>query len=207
VNATSQHDPSWKLRPSILRAITDVIAELPVREWFPSEQPLELELGCGDGSFLARFAEQHRERNFIGVERLHGRVKKLDKKARRAALTNVALLRFEAAYLVRYLIPADALTAIHVYFPDPWPKERHRVRRLIQPNFIRDAERVLRPGGVIYLRTDDLDYFDQMREVFAGNARYEPIETPADLLALRTDFETEFNERGIPTNHAAYRLT
>ena len=200
------HDPSWKQRPSILRAVTDVIQELPVGDWFPTAQPLELELGCGDGSFLARYAESHRERNFIGVERLYGRVKKLDKKARRAALTNIALLRFEAAYLVRYLLPAGSLSAIHVYFPDPWPKERHRGKRLIQEAFVRDAERVLLPGGVFHLRTDDPDYFAQMREVFGGNEHYTPGPTPDELRAIRTDFEVEFNDRGIPTNHATYRL-
>lgn len=206
MSATSMHDQSWKQRPSILHAVTDVIAELPMPDWFPTRQPLELELGCGDGSFLAQHADQHRDRNFLGVERLNGRVKKLDKKARRAALTNIALLRFEATYLVRYLIPPKSLSAIHVYFPDPWPKDRHRGRRLIQADFVRDAERVLVSGGVFYLRTDDLDYFEQMLEVFGGNDRYEAVDTPPELRDIRTDFEIEFNERGIPTNHAAYRL-
>jgi tRNA (guanine-N7-)-methyltransferase len=200
----SMHDTTWKQRPSILRKVTDVISELPLADWFPTAQPLELELGCGDGTFLARHAERHCDRNFLGVERLFGRVKKLDKKARRAALTNIALLRFEAAYLVRYLIPARSLSAIHVYFPDPWPKKRHRSNRLIQPAFITDAARVLTEGGIFYLRTDDTDYFEQMLEVFEGDPGYQPVPTPETLKAMRTDFEVEFNQRGIPTLYAAY---
>ena len=196
----------WKQRPSLLHEVTDVIKPLDLSEFFPFEQPTELEIGCGDGAFLIRHACEHLDRNFIGVERLKGRITKLDRKGRRNALTNLALLRFEAAYLVRYLIPAGSISAIHVYFPDPWPKKRHRDNRLIQPRFLQDAERVLKPGGLIHLRTDDLDYFEQMRLVFSEDSRYSQVDTPAELLALRTDFETEFNERGIPTNHASYRL-
>jgi tRNA (guanine-N7-)-methyltransferase len=173
---------------------------------FPAVQPVELELGSGDGSFLARWAQQHPERNFLGVERLLGRLRKLDRKALRAGLTNLRLTRLEAAYLLEYLIPAASLSAIHVYFPDPWPKRRHRDRRLISERFTELASVALEPGGHVWLRTDNIDYFEQMVAVFAANPRFAAVETPEEQRLVVTDFERHFNGQGIPTQRAGYRL-
>ena len=96
---------------------------------------LEVELGSGDGSFLAQRAAAYPERNFLGVERLLGRLRKLDRKARRAGLTNVRLLRIEAGYFLEYLLPATSVHALHLYFPDPWPKRKHRKNRLVNERF------------------------------------------------------------------------
>jgi tRNA (guanine-N7-)-methyltransferase len=172
---------------------------------FICEQPLEVELGCGDASFLAAYAAQHPERNFIGVERLQGRIRKLDRKGRRASLTNLRGVRIESAYFLEYLLPANVTSALHIYFPDPWPKLKHRRHRLINESFPDLARRTLSPGGVIYLRTDDEDYFGQMTQVFTRDKRFEAVETPAELASLRTDFEQDFNANGIPTRRAAYR--
>ena len=164
-------------------------------------------MGSGDGSFLVALARRLPARNFLGVERLLGRLRKTDRKALRAGLRNVRLIRIEASYLVEYLLPPESVEVLHVYFPDPWPKRRHECRRLIDDRFARNAQRVLAPGGVIYLRTDDLDYFSQAQAVFAGVAGFLPIETPGPLRELLTDFETEFRSRGIRTRYAACRRT
>ncbi len=195
----------WRERASLIHPITDAVRAIDIDGLVPAAQPFEIELGCGDGSFLARYAAAHRDRNFIGVERLKGRLKKLDRAGRKAALENLALLKIEAAYLLRYLLPVERFTAIHVYFPDPWPKARHAKNRLISPGFPEQARRVLAAGGVVYLRTDDVDYFGQMEEVFGETPLFERYETSPDLRAITTDFEREFNGRGIPTNYAAWR--
>lgn len=169
--------------------------------------PVELELGAGDGSFLVEYARLNPGRNFLGVERLLGRLRKIDRKARRTGLTNVRALRLEASYVLEWMVPAGALAAVHVYFPDPWPKRRHWRRRLVNERFVEHARRALAPGGVVFLRTDEASYFAQMLEVFTAAAGFERVEEPADLLAVKTDFEREFNARGIPTNHAAFRRT
>ena len=179
---------------------------LPLGEMFTQPQPLEIELGAGDGSFLAQWAEAHPERNFIGVERLLGRIRKLDRKGRRVGLTNLRLIRLEAAYLLEYLVPRQSVSALHIYFPDPWPKKRHHRHRLIGARFPDVAKQALAPGGVVYLRTDDADYFKQMEEVFAGRTDFKSIETPVELCAVVTDFERQFNAQGIPTRRAAYQL-
>ncbi|HXG48208.1 MAG TPA: tRNA (guanosine(46)-N7)-methyltransferase TrmB [Methylomirabilota bacterium] len=173
---------------------------------FPDPRPLEIELGAGDGTFLATWATQRPGSNFLGIERLLGRLRKLDRKARRLGLRNLRLMRIEAGYFLNYLLPLRSVAAIHVYFPDPWPKRKHRKHRLVNTAFVATAARVLQPGGRVHLRTDDADYFAQMRSVFAASPNFYLIATEPELLAVKTDFETEFNARGIPTNHATYQL-
>jgi tRNA (guanine-N7-)-methyltransferase len=172
---------------------------------FGRAQPIEVELGSGDGSFLAAYAKLHPERNFLGVERLLGRLRKLNRKGLRAGLTNLALLRLEASYVIEFMIPFESVDALHIYFPDPWPKRKHRKNRLINERFTEIAAKTLKVGGVIYLRTDDLDYFEQMTRVFGANAQFARVETPKELAAVVTDFERGFHLRGVATNRAAFR--
>ncbi len=173
---------------------------------FPNIQPLEVELGSGDGSFLAKYAQLHPEKNFIGLERLLGRLRKIDKKGLRANLDNLKLIRLEASYFLEFLIPPKSVSALHIYFPDPWPKRKHRKNRLVNVNFTKLAETILQPTGIVYLRTDDADYFSQMRSVFSGNPSFQRTETPEFLSGVVTDFERNFHLRGVPTLAAAYRL-
>jgi len=194
------------LPASLLVTIHSIVERLDLAQLFPQPQPLEVELGSGDGSFLAAYAKLHPEKNFVGVERLLGRIRKTDRKGRRAGLTNLRGVRIESTYFLEYLLPAHAAAAIHVYFPDPWPKRKHRRHRLINERFPELARLALAPGGVVYLRTDDADYFEQMTLVFAASAHFRALETPAELSAVTTDFERGFNAEGIFTNRAAYQL-
>ena len=192
---------------SLLIQLTTILEPLKLAELFPLPQPLEVELGCGDASFLAEYARRNPQQNFIGVERLLGRIQKLDKKGRRLGLTNTRGVRIESAYLLEYLLPAHSATALHIYFPDPWPKKKHRRHRLIGESFPALARRALAPAGTVFLRTDDTDYFQQMNEVFATAKEFEKVETPAALAEITTDFERDFNAQGIPTLRAAYKVS
>jgi tRNA (guanine-N7-)-methyltransferase len=185
--------------------LRSVLEPLRLAELFPLAQPLEVELGCGDASFLIEYARRQPQTNFIGVERLLGRIQKLDRKGRRAGLTNVRGVRIESAYFLQYLLPPHAAAALHVYFPDPWPKKKHHRLRLVNEVFPALARAALVPRGTVFLRTDHLEYFQQMQEVFAASPDFTPVETPSALAAVTTDFERDFNARGIPTLSAAYR--
>jgi tRNA (guanine-N7-)-methyltransferase len=189
---------------TLLLKLTSIIERLETDKIFNETQPLEVELGSGDGSFLVNYAKLHPERNFLGVERLLGRLRKLDRKALRAGLTNLSGLRVESAYLLEYLLPAGSVSALHVYFPDPWPKRKHRKNRLVNARFTEITWQALAPGGVVYLRTDDADYFSQMVREFAANPAFGLVETPGELSAVVTDFERNFLARGVPTLRAAY---
>ena len=190
----------------LLVELRTILEPLKLAELFPSPQPLEVELGCGDASFLVEYARRNPQMNFIGVERLLGRIQKLDKKGRRTGLKNTRGVRIESAYFLEYLLPPHSATALHIYFPDPWPKKKHRRHRLINENFPALARQTLMPGGTVFLRTDDVDYFQQMTEVFAAAKEFQKIETPSALAEIKTDFERDFNAEGIPTLRAAYEL-
>jgi tRNA (guanine-N7-)-methyltransferase len=190
--------------PGLIYELPSILERIELARLFPIAQPLEVELGSGDGSFLVEYARQNPAHNFIGVERLLGRLRKLDRKARRAGLTNLRCVRIESGYLVDYLLPPNSVTALHIYFPDPWPKRKHQRHRLINERFPIAAFRALASGGRVYLRTDDREYFQQILSVFAASSQFRRGETPASLSEVTTDFEREFLARGIPTLRAAY---
>jgi tRNA (guanine-N7-)-methyltransferase len=190
---------------NLLYSLPSLLDPLDFSQLYPDPQPLEIELGCGDASFLIDIARQHPNHNFLGVERFLGRIRKLDRKGRRLALSNLRGVRIEAAYFLEFLLPPSSIHALHVYFPDPWPKARHEARRLINTRFPRLAHRALIPGGHVYLRTDDPHYFEQMRTVFAAHPEFAAVDTPAELANQQTDFEQLFNAAGKPTLRAAYR--
>ncbi|HVY71873.1 MAG TPA: tRNA (guanosine(46)-N7)-methyltransferase TrmB [Verrucomicrobiae bacterium] len=198
--------PATANPPSLILKLGLITDPIDLETIFAQPRPLEVELGSGDGSFLAQYAARNRDRNFLGVERLLGRLRKLDRKGLRAGLDNLRVVRIEAAYLLEFLLPPVSVSALHVYFPDPWPKRKHRKNRLINEQFTALAQRSLQPGGIVYLRTDDADYFQQMTAVFGANAAFTSIDTPADLSEIVTDFERQFNQQGIATNRAAYQL-
>jgi tRNA (guanine-N7-)-methyltransferase len=192
--------------PSAIIPLESIVQRLDPPTLFPKSQPLEIELGSGDGSFLAQYAEAHRDRNFIGVERLLGRIRKLDRKSQRLGLENLRVTRIEAAYFLEYLLPPKTAQALHIYFPDPWPKRKHRKNRLINARFPQLAQTALASGGHVYLRTDDLDYFTQMKSVFGASPAFREIPTPDALADMLTDFERGFLKRGVQTLRFAAQL-
>jgi tRNA (guanine-N7-)-methyltransferase len=192
-------------RDDLIYELPSILERIELSALFPKSQPLEVELGCGDASFLVNYAAGHPERNFVGVERLLGRIRKLDRKGGRLGLKNLRGLRIESAYFLEYLLPKNSVAALHIYFPDPWPKRKHWKNRLINERFPELAHQVLVPGGIVYLRTDDRDYFAQMTSVFAASPLFRLADSPSDLFSVLTDFEKNFNARGIETRRAAYR--
>jgi len=133
--------------PSLLVQPASYFERLEVTALFPRPQPLEVELGCGDSTVIAELARRQPGHNFLGIERLAGRIRKLDRKGRRLGLTNLRGLRLEAGYCVEYLLPPASVTVLHIYFPDPWPKRKHWPRRLVNERFTVLAAQVLVPGG------------------------------------------------------------
>jgi len=189
---------------NLIFELSSIVERIDPAKLFPYPQPLEVELGCGDSTFLVEYARSNPLRNFIGVERLLGRINKLDRKGRRTGLINLRGIRIESSYFLEYLLPPNSTSALHIYFPDPWPKRKHRRHRLINERFPEIAARSLLPDGMVYLRTDDQDYFQQMLEVFGASALFQEALTPNDLAEIRTDFEKDFQARGIQTLRKAY---
>lgn len=133
--------------------------------WFGRTAPLVLEIGPGMGESTAALAAARPDVDHVAVEVFEPGLAQLLMRMADAGLTNLALLRGDAVALLRERVPEASLDGIRIFFPDPWPKRRHRKRRLVQPPFAALAASRLRPGGTLHMATDWADYADQMRRV------------------------------------------
>jgi tRNA (guanine-N7-)-methyltransferase len=159
-------------------------------ESFGNECPVEVDLGCGKGRFLLAHAQDYPDVNVLGIDRMLRRIRKIDRKAVRAGLTNVRLLRMEAYYAVAYLLPEAAISAYYILFPDPWPKRKHHDHRLFNPRFIDALYRTLLPGAPVHVATDHLPYFEEIYGILGAAAdRFEEVPAWEPPAHARTDFE------------------
>jgi len=175
------------------------VAPLDPLAIFGRTAPLHVDLGCGDGSFLCELAQRHPNKDFLGIDRLVGRVAKACHKA--AALENVRILNVESSYAVGYLLPERSVETFYLLFPDPWPKRRHQRRRIVKTDFLNAIHRALADDGVFRIATDQLDYFEKIRAVVRNQSDFAILDIEdADL--PRTKFERRFSALGAPI----YRL-
>jgi len=150
-------------------------AELPAAgpaAAFAVERPLALEIGCGIGDFIIQLATQHPERNHLAIDIYNKGCHKTCKKVEAAGLDNVRVMRIEARYLLTRHLQAESLAAIYINCPDPWPKKRHRGRRLVNADFLRTALYYLQPGGDFFFSTDFADYAEDVAGLFPTVAGY-----------------------------------
>jgi tRNA (guanine-N7-)-methyltransferase len=189
---------------SAVIALPDIITPIPVDDLFDPGKPLEVDVGCGDGRFLLAHATAHPERQFLGIERLLGRIRKVDRKIGRLGLTNVRLIRLEALYSLKYLLPPGRVSVFYIFFPDPWPKRRHHKRRLFCPDFLDLLASRLTPGGRVEIATDHLDYFAAIRKLFAADTRFREVPHTPRGEAEQTDFEQFFLRQGAPIGACAF---
>ncbi|MBR3085253.1 MAG: tRNA (guanosine(46)-N7)-methyltransferase TrmB [Kiritimatiellae bacterium] len=166
---------------------------------------LEVDVGSGMGRFILARAAAHPDTQFIGIERLKSRVRKIARKASRAGLDNIFMVRLEATYILRYLIPPASVSRFYLFFPDPWPKRRHSGHRVFNDEFRYLVWTRLAPGGDLQVATDSGDYFADMVAQMAGDPffrRIPPVERTEDE---RTDFELIFRAKGLIPNEAGFQ--
>ena len=183
----------------------DYFREVRLEEIFAEpERPLEVDLGCGDGSFLVEMAAAHPERNFLGVERLAGRVEKTGRRIGQRGLTNARVLRLESTYTLGWLLPPASVSRLHLLCPDPWPKKGHHRRRLFNdPEFLAGLARVLRQEGEFLLKTDDRLYYGNALEVMAAQPGFARLDwADGAFFHAQTDFERQWLALG-KTMHRA----
>ena len=178
---------------------SDYFRRASIDEIFERDAPLEVDLGCGDGSFLVAMAAQYPDRNFLGVERLLGRVKKVCRKTKRQGLENLRMLRLESRYTIEWLLPEASVSRLHLLCPDPWPKARHHRRRLFQPDFLDAVRKVLVPGGEFLFMTDHPEYFEWAEEIMTTYRGFKRIAwEESDFFYPKTDFQIQWEAEGKP---------
>ncbi len=182
---------------AIQLAAPDHSRPLSFAEIFGRAAPVEVDLGCGDGAFLTALAEQHPERNYLGIEKLFGRIRTGCKRIERAGLTNARLIRADFAQVVASLLPAESVHVFHIMFPDPWPKRRHQQRRVVTPELFGSIAKASVSEGVLHLATDEREYYEQILKVLKGTPLFEPTSILEESLPPST-FEQRFIDAGDP---------
>ena len=171
------------------------LSSLDLSEYFDDPtRPLDIDLGCGKGRFLIAHAQKNPERNMLGIDRMLGRMRKLDARLARMGIGNTRLLRLEGTYALEYLVPEHSVDNLFYFFPDPWPKRRHKSKRLFQQETADRICKILKMGGKINIATDHLHYFDDMFELLDQDPRFAVAPAFFPTEDERTDFELIFRE-------------
>jgi len=161
-----------------------------------------LDIGFGDGEALVTNALNNPGVDYLGIEVHEPGIGHLLLLLEQASAANVRVIARDAAEVVPQLLADSTFDVVDLFFPDPWPKKRHHKRRLVQPPFVTELARVLKPGGFLHVATDWADYARHTREVLAADARYQAIERgelAAEPLAVRPP--TKFERRGMRLGH------
>jgi tRNA (guanine-N7-)-methyltransferase len=189
---------------------------LPTINWselFGNANPVEIEVGTGKGLFLLHAATARPDTNFFGIEIV--RKYQLYAATRYAIrnMPNVKTACADAKVVLRDFVPPGSVAAVHVYFPDPWWKKRHRKRRVFAPEFAADAARALPVGGRLLLASDVEEYFSVMTAIVCAMPAFCERPDEAERAAPQTDtgyatnFERKARAAGTPVWRAVYERT
>jgi tRNA (guanine-N7-)-methyltransferase len=197
-------DPSATIASDVELVPANCFAPLDLEEIYGRQAHIEVDLGCGDGSFLAALAGAYPDRDFLGIERLLGRVRSACGKIERNGLKNARVLQFEISYALERLLPENSVTSFHLLFPDPWPKRRHSPRRLVSEKFLALLHRALAANGTVRIATDDTDYFRQIARLVSQLSLFAVI-SDAVLATAMSKFEKQFTLDGVKIHRLALR--
>ena len=133
----------------------------PIFNWeeiFGNVHPVEIEIGIGKGRFLIEAAQNHSQVNYVGIERAAKYLRLAQARSLRRDLKNIRLVRADAQDFIEFFVPVDSVSAIHLYFPDPWPKSRHKKRRIITTSNVTCFANIMADNGELRFSTDHLEY-------------------------------------------------
>jgi tRNA (guanine-N7-)-methyltransferase len=178
-------------------------APLDFAALFGRRAPVVVEIGSGMGETTARIAAENPDTDYIAIEVHAPGVGSLLRRVEEEGLTNLRVVQHDAVEVLRGMIPEASLAAIHVFFPDPWPKKRHHKRRLVQPSFAALAVSRLRRGGRLHVATDWQEYAEQVLAVLRETPG---LRNTAESFAPRPPWrpETKFERRGRSLGHGVW---
>ncbi len=180
-------------------------SQLTSRMTDPS-QPIELEVGSGKGLFLQQAAAQRPQHNFIGVELSGKFANRAAERIARHSLANVQMLRGDAEAFLLKTVPDKSVVAVHVYFPDPWWRRKHKKRRVLNDDTLAAIERILKPQGQFHFWTDVLDYYELIcKHVIERMSLDGPRYVPERAATHDLDYTTHFERRARRNLQPIYR--
>jgi tRNA (guanine-N7-)-methyltransferase len=191
------------------------IDELP-RTWdaaalfVDGRAPLEVEVGSGKGLFLQSAATALPDHNFLGIEVAKKYAHHTAARLAKRNLANAVIVQGDAQPVFRELLPDNSVSAVHMYFPDPWWKKRHRKRRVMNEAFLQDVVRTLAPGGRFHFWTDVEEYFQSGLKLVAdhtplGGPLVVAERVPEHDLDFRTHFERRMRLAELPVYRSEFR--
>jgi tRNA (guanine-N7-)-methyltransferase len=198
-------DPALDLSRHLL-----TLQQLP-RPWdaerlFERAAPLEIEIGSGKGLFLSQAAAEQRDHNFLGIEVAAKYAQHIAARLAKHGVKNARIIHGNGLRVFAEFLPAGSVSAVHVYFPDPWWKKRHKKRRVMNNQFVADIQRVLEPGGELHFWTDVKEYFYTTLELIRAISQLiGPLTVPERAAEHDLDFRTHFERRMRLHGEAVYR--
>lgn len=179
-------------------------------ESFGNDNPVEIEIGCGKGKFLLARAQAEPNVNFLGIDMAWKWMKFGIRRAEKHGLENLRFIKYDANLVLKYGVPGESVSVFHVYFPDPWPKTRHRKRRIVTGAFLSMLYERLVTNGLVELATDYHDYYLHMKEaiVQSGAAWRDEKHTTNDRLFAAetgTNYEIKYAAAGRPLYYIELR--
>jgi tRNA (guanine-N7-)-methyltransferase len=174
-----------------------------------SAQPIELEIGSGKGLFLTQAAQSHPDRFFIGLELATKYARDAQSKLVRLGVTNACFIACDAVAVMQHDVRENSLAAVHVYFPDPWWKSRHKKRRVLSDETILNIQRTLVASGQLHFWTDVLDYYEEaVARILELTSFKGPFYVPEPAATHTMDYRTHFERRtrlnGLPVYRARF---
>ena len=187
----------------------------PPIDWqqlFGNTNPVEIEVGMGKGLFLLTSALARPDTNFFGIEIVRKYQLYATTRFALRKLPNVRTVCADARWVLRQFVPPGSVSAVHVYFPDPWWKARHKKRRVFTPGFAADAARVLREGGRLLIASDVEEYFGVMTGIIRAmpafrELRAETSTGSVEEAGYQTNFERKARQKGTPVWRAEFERT
>jgi tRNA (guanine-N7-)-methyltransferase len=198
------------LRPYFLTLDDIPPPPLDLTALFGNNHPVEVEVGSGRGLFLVNAGTDSKEVNFLGVEYDFKEGRRGARRLQKRELANVRVLGADARVVLRDYLPDRSARAVHVYFPDPWWKRRHKKRRIFDAAFVAEAARILAQGGLLHARTDVEEYFGVMTALVAENTAFLAMPPPLERLPehdmdYHTSFERKKRKLGLPIFRACWQ--
>jgi len=177
------------------------------RDVFGRAAPIVVEIGFGDGEALFTSAANNPEVDHLGIEIHEPGIGHLLMLLERADIDNVRIIPGDAVEVIERCLTASSVDTVRIFFPDPWPKKRHHKRRLVQPAFVADLARIIKPGGLLHFATDWAHYAEHIRDVLAAHTEFESLsaaQAAADPTSQRAP--TKFERRGRKLGHTVVDL-